>query len=335
MPDAHAEPPPLAIGDPSDYVVLFFDFMGQREYLKQWEEMASQCSFDAQKQWQPRNPAGLVDAVQKSAFVIAELLDITRTELLGKLIYQKLNVPSDFQLKSIQFSDTIVFYGKMEAKGNVGNLGIFLINSAMLVASSVMFNSLRLKAPARGAITIGSAVEGLWRAGSAGMATVPSIIPQNVENFFYGPVFERAYDLENSIADYPRILVDWSVLNYLQCARQAVDKGLNLDNNYRTMMDDALGRLPGGIDADEQEGPHGFRVLDWAGKYFYNKTTQPCQRKLFAKQLHEALDFAKQVQTASASNHAQTGDLAQLKVAGKYARLVHYLEPRLALWTAD
>ena len=340
-----SEPDPAAhaangirVGDPADYVVLFLDFMGQKAHLRRWEQLSAECAgtFDNGGKWQPNDPRGLAEAIGKSAGVVATLFCSARDRLLGELVYRQLNTAPDFQLKGVQFSDIVVLYGKMDPRAHVGPRGLFLIHSAFLAASAVMFSALAMEAPARGAITIGQAVEGASPVSpSASNAGAGSPSGQRAsESFFYGPVLGRAYELESRLADYPRILVDWGVVDYLNNL-QLVSPGFreeDFDANYRDTLEKAAALVRGGVDDDESVALGGFRVLDWAGRSACSMQTSADDRKFFAKQLAEALESAERIQREATGRHAQTGDQEQLRVAGKYARLVRYLHPRVVLW---
>ena len=329
VPDA----PAIAVGDPADYVVLFLDFMGQKDHLRRWRDLTEWGYHCGQNHWQSGDPHGLAEAVRKSAGVIAMLYRATRDHLLGSLVYDRFGTPPDFQLTGIQFSDTVVFYGKMEAKEQVGPQGLFRIFSALIAASSVTFNSLLLDTPVRGAITIGQAVEGITGAVSCRDADGAAKKSETTvsDSFFYGPVLERAHALENRVADYTRILVDWSVVDYLNRLQLVSPNWPEFDGNYRDILGKSLGLVPGGVDGDESPGLGGFRVLDWAGKNFFDGAT-PDQRKWFADKLPVFLRFAKEAQANAMQLYSKTGDQEQLRVAGKHARLAHYIETRLPIW---
>ncbi len=325
--------PQLAVGDPADYVVLFLDFMGQKEHLSRWRECAESGYPGGQKHSPQTGKTGLDEAVQKSAGVVAALFKTTRDHFLKGLIYDKLATPPDFRLASIQFSDTVVFYGKMGASGEVGTRGLFLIYSALIAASSVTLNSFYWDTRVRGAITIGQAVDGITEAVNAGET---GGTPKNVESaapdsFFYGPVLERAHFSESRVADYPRVLVDCSVVNYLNGLQLASPDWPEFDTNYREILEKSLRLVPGGVDGDEVQGLDGFRVLDWAGRNFFD-VANPEMRELFAKQLPGFIQKTKEAQANAMKLYLQKGDDEQFRVAGKHARLAHYLEARLPIW---
>ncbi len=325
--------PQLAVGDPADYVVLFLDFMGQKEHLSRWRKCAESGYPGGQKHSPQTGKTGLDEAVQKSAEVVAALFKTTRDHFLKSLIYDELATPTDFRLASIQFSDTVVFYGKMEPNGHVGTRGLFLIYSALIAASSVTHNSFLLDSRVRGAITIGQAVDGITEVGDAGEASssTKKVAPAASDNFFYGPVLERAHFLESRVADYPRILVDCSVVNYLNNLQLMSPNWPEFDKNYRDILDKSLRLVPGGVDGDEVQGLDGFRVLDWAGRNFFD-VANPEWREWFAKHLPGFIQKTKEAQSNALKLYLEKGDDEQFRVAGKHARLAHYLEARLPIW---
>lgn len=317
-----AGPERIETGDRADYVVLLLDFLGHKQHLERWKELADKARLGNRGGSQPADPEELTEAIRGSAGVVANHYVNLRHYLLEKHIYQRLAPPTDFRLKSVQYSDTIVFYAKIEALEQPGALGLFVIAHAMLVAIDALFISvMETQAPVRGAIAIGQAVEGVRDA---------SAEPNGKWNcFLSGPVLSRVDELERSLCDYPRILVDSDVVRYLR----KVDN-LNpewLDQNYRLWLDNALGFVPGGVDGDEDHEPGGFRVLDWAGKRFCD-TCSPQDRRQNTKCLREMISRTRQFRDEAIAQHGLTGDQTQLRVAGKYARLLRYLELRLPIW---
>ena len=320
-------PKRIEIGDPADYVVLLLDFLGHEHLLERWKVLKDHVSLGEQNRRQGADDTVLGDAIKNSAGVVAlHLINITEY-LLRKGLYGQTGAPPDYQLKCIQFSDTLVFYARVEPRVSVGDQGLFLINAAIMAAANVMLISLAEgQTPVRGALAIGPAVE-LVR--DASKDTRDDWSP-----FLYGPVLQRVHELEDKFSDYPRILADRSVTNYLEGAKRVFRSPSQLDQNYRKILDNMLQLLAGGVDPDEREALGGFRVLDWAGSHFHEMVT--CKERAgTANLLRKAMEFARSERSRAMEEHARTGSQSTLKVAGKYARLVNYLESRWVHWQSE
>jgi hypothetical protein len=131
------------------------------------------------------------------------------------------------------------------------------------------------------------------------------------ENEIYGPALNCAYNIENNIAQYPRMVIDDSVLGYLDDHKKDSGTGIISAINRKTAQD-CIDMIKTDID--------GYPILDYLGEG-YKKTLSA--ESIFP--VKEAYEFVKsQVGLWEKSRNT--------KLAQRYHMLQVYFQSRLKLW---
>jgi hypothetical protein len=127
----------------------------------------------------------------------------------------------------------------------------------------------------------------------------------------YGPVLGNAYNLENNVAEYPRILVSKGLIEYLERAA-------------RLPQTTPLGHLVTSLAAECKQlitvDTDGKPMLDFLGEKMAQITAD--QRQQHFTGIIECI--AEQIRMAQAENDS--------KLLGRYDKLAAYVESRSALW---
>lgn len=190
-----------------NYVVACLDVLGQRERLKTFPPLilSSPGPEDTERVTEAvRNTYGRVLTVRN---MILGYLQDQGTLATGTDWYKSLSSEDraefhrlrDCRIESEQFSDTVVFYASL--RNSSGMLALVPVVSMMWACAMSMLASLGQKIAIRGAIEIGAALSGS-------------------EFGMYGSAYYAAYDLESTVAGYPRILIGPRLLEYLQMWEQ-------------------------------------------------------------------------------------------------------------------
>ncbi|WP_459943287.1 hypothetical protein [Deferrisoma palaeochoriense] len=223
------------------YLVAFLDLMGQRENIRKMRVPVT-GGEEARKEVLEylKETAGKVSAVRDM------VLETVR--LIGKPSHVRKELPLDTQavmdriteprIRVMRFSDTIVLFMPMAGE-SVANTAVNVYGMLAAVAFALV-TSFAGGVPLRGGIDIGAGI--------------------NIEkDEVYGAALERAYALENTFADYPRVLVGHELLNYLtmlsgshpQCSEDQLAKtfGRLASTAVQKRITEVLGRVRRGPSA--------------------------------------------------------------------------------------
>ena len=171
-----------------EYIVCYFDFLGQRSgLLKKVRDAKDIVPLQSE-----------IDRVSDSIKTFNELVKGTRKIIEEKPenLFSMMRVPDAMKgplldkikachLGLQQFSDSTLFYASLEGEDSIG-LGIFVSWCLTLAVYFIKLLSEHLMI--RGGITLGKG----WEIGP---------------DCLYGPVLEDVYALESKVAEFPRIVV--------------------------------------------------------------------------------------------------------------------------------
>ena len=181
------------------YVVAFIDILGQKERLQEMTELPKMGEDREQFLNGLKKTYGYVAMTRKD---IMSFFESAATSIENDSIWEN---HSPVTKKSVvewrttrprfaHISDTIIMYVPVVNENEVHNL--CTIYNMIYSLSSIMLLSLAREIPLRGGIEIGLAGD------------FPDI-------GLYGPAIYEAHDLENRIAQYPRIVMGESLIDFL------------------------------------------------------------------------------------------------------------------------
>ncbi|MGI5924529.1 MAG: hypothetical protein ACOX9E_11360 [Lentisphaeria bacterium] len=176
------------------YIVAFIDILGQSKAMSEWKKLP--------KNEQER--AEFLGVVKKSAGIYASVntyVDIFLNTVMNqdndswKIIRAITGDIFENNIKRQRFSDGFILYSSLASPGGVQ--AVSNVRNIILACSAIMLTSLAAGTPIR-----------------AGVAIAPAC--ELFKDELYGPAIATAYTLENSCAQYPRVVVDNSVCDYLK-----------------------------------------------------------------------------------------------------------------------
>jgi hypothetical protein len=129
----------------------------------------------------------------------------------------------------------------------------------------------------------------------------------------YGAALSRAYQLENRIAQYPRIVLGDELISYIQSKRLAT-KGDFFSEANKEMADLCTELIA--IDTD------GLPFIDYLGKGF---------KQHIAK--NDTYDIVKKAYDFIMKESVRCQDIRDSKLAFRYTLLRNYFEARMHLWS--
>jgi hypothetical protein len=297
-PDSHSNTATGGMVDssPIPYVVCLMDILGQKEELSKWDIRTEdpEIQSKAVSGWQKT-----VCVVQRFKRRFMDTFDkmgsCTVPEKYAAATSHEQEIYDRYRNNAVcvqQFSDTFVFYTPLiNSSGDISVVGIHKILGACCFA---MLSSLCEKAPVRGGITIGLASE---------------LAPTNL----YGPALKEAYNLENKVAKYPRIVVSRQVTQSISTG-QTYSQDPEIQKRSLLLANDARSYICSDTD--------GHVIIDYLGpgvlKLLPNNAS-------VVKGISYAYNF---VRSQIDLFEQEKND----KLACRYHQLMRYIKERLALW---
>lgn len=274
------------------YVVAVVDILGQGSQLARWGKPP------------PRRTPETLDAIKKSVGTVlgfAKLFDAFRTGLdevrlqstslfpasMKRLVEGSLRPP----VLSQQFGDTFVFFSCLDVEATTRTpCGIESIFGACCAAA---VSGLSLGQPIRGGIAVGNGV----------------LLPGGR---FYGHPMAVAHHLESKVASWPRVLVDQSVLEFLQAEGWSGDTRLNA-----ALRDQARHATRFLVEDDR------CTFVDFAGE---------AARSLYPSSEAASNEFSGMIRHCNAQLRA-VADASDAKLLDRYERLLAYLKANESRWS--
>lgn len=270
------------------YVVAILDVLGQQDAIRQLARLQpssanySEIIRKLQDSIGKRNQ--MVDSFRMSLekFTTATKRSIADPE--QRAVYDRFQ---HRQIKTYTFGDTVVAYVPVVTPQ--GDVSVRDIYGILMGCAGTMLGNIADSVPIRGAIEIGYGLE--WG-----------------DNEIYGPAFLSAYELEQQIAQYPRIVVGHELMLYLE---QLTERP---ETSPTRILATQIQKL---INRDED----GCFFIDYLGDgYREIKGSQDT-----AQLVNAGLAFAKR-------EHLHFIQQGNAKLAGRYASLVRYYEANAPPW---
>jgi hypothetical protein len=273
------------------HLVAFLDVLGQSEKFKQLRLPKT-----------PEEHAEVGEVVRQTAGFVLDLRGAFDKQFqafeAGSPNMQR-HTKEPLRPNFIGISDSLVTSVPLRNDG--GDLvGIVTVYSALSAAAVVMLMSLASKHPLRGGIDVGLAVE---------------MGPQEV----YGTALARAYHLESTEAQYPRIVIGDELWRYFNAAIVEFEKQ---DTPVGRSMSAIAGKMMELVALDED----GKRILDYLGQTMVDNAAPGGNHRDYMVKPAYAFVLAEQKRINA------TGDP---KLTARYRLFRRYFESRLPLWGID
>jgi len=279
------------------YVVAVLDILGQKDAIRRLAEVDTVSPSS----WQPDVIQALKGSLGRRDAVANAIVDSFRltcsdtgTKKIAELDAQQRELLSRFpqpEIKTFQFSDMVVAYMPFMTSEREPRVRDLMAMMSACATALLTFISLGL--PIRGGVELDYGLE-----------------PGN--NEIYGPAFLRAYELEQHVAQYPRIVVGMKLVKWIVAASQ-----LEATSQPQRIIS-ALANHCWSLLARDDDG---FFFIDYLG--------DACRRIAVASghstALDEALAFAEK-------EHSRFMEMGNQKLAGRYAALRRYIEARAPAW---
>ncbi len=273
------------------YFVAFVDLLGQRDKLKNLNSLPENKDCPEYRIF--------IDTIKETVVAVKDLqshckmffdtFEITKNEspFKDKPELEKLNKT---QIKFQNFSDGLVIYIPLMPKGDYSPMrGLY---AALAACGGLFLISLAGKKPIRIGISIGIGTE-------------------INNNEIYGKVVADAYEAESILAEYPRILIQNEVVDYLTSYANQNCEDNNLICKFESTVAEACLKLLSN-DFD------GRIILNYLGDYFKNNMMNGIDANIY----HEAYHYVHQ----QLINHQKTQNT---KLAFRYSLLHGYFHEHL------
>ena len=284
------------------YAAGFFDVMGQRNAFtnlkRAWQQQREQSHPTPELIHAMKMTVGQVLGVRSLFDNYLSAEDLNFSEPAANLPDEHLPLIADLKstpLNSIPLSDAIVVFVPVATpKGIPSGVGIYRLLRA---AAACMLTTLASKAAIRGAIDIDVGI-------------------QLGESDFYGPALGNAYQMESKEADWPRILISESVVEFLHAP--------NSNNSLADQISDRFRDLSRDLIFEDTDGRH---ALDYLGSGAQRGVTQV---------VDDDLDFDLIATNAYVfcQSMTQAANISE-KIRRKYQHALAYFTSRLGTPSAE
>lgn len=275
------------------YVVGLIDFLNQGSPLEALNQIPEDDDQQVAYIEAARATIGVVDCFrgifreffeQATTLVRSSRFDALTEE--QKRDYERCNA---VEIRCQHFSDTTVIYSPLVNREGV--LTLIGVHNMLMASGATLLAALANKVAFRGGIEVGIGVE-YWA------------------NELYGPVLRHAYRLENSIAEYPRIVLGPRVMEFIG---QGCDESQSsLERALRQRCASKCRRL---VCLDDD----GLPIVDYLGQGFREFASDLGYDSLIS----QARDFVL-------SQHERFRKEQNHKLALRYARLKQYFDTRMS-----
>lgn len=279
------------------YVVGFFDILGQKDALRTLSGLPNSSDAEDINNFHRvlKSTYGAVAGFRKMFSAFFDGYNKSRPppfELTNEQ-HALLKGMVGNSIKSHTFSDFITVYCALK-KDEDTLLPIKSVYGVLRSAAATSLSSLAMKHPVRGALDIGVGIE------------IDS-------NEVYGAPLARAYELESTIASYPRIVIGKELLEYIAISQML--EGTDIISVATREIAEACAKLL-------VEDSDGVVFVDFMGKEILDSLVDPSQMRAVVL---KSYDFVVGEYEKFTKNNS-------IKIANKYSLLKEYMDSRIFLW---
>ena len=277
------------------YAVAFIDLLGQQKAMKELDDLPQNEEQKAKFVAALKNTAGVVDDLNRSmANFLEAAAKRSRDTRIPKPMRDFALQMTEWEVKHQRFSDGLVLFTSLSNRDRL--CPVVGVGTLLMVCSSLMLLSLAKGHPLRGGIDVGVCME---------------LYP----NEPYGPAVAKAYGLESSVAQYPRIVIGDSLVSYLSQGAGKAEKGV-VDSFWKKASESCLDLIS--TDTD------GHLILDYLGKG---------AREVFCGTVNR--EMIERVTQFVGSQGQKYREEKNTKLVMRYLLLTEYLCSRLPLWCGE
>ncbi len=280
-----------------DYLVVFFDQLGQREQLRKITGIPTSPEEERHFIEAMRKSVGRVLNIRKgfkNFFESANSYEIN-VNLVPPEHRDEFVASQKFDLKFYGLSDAVIIAVPLMSDDE-NCTAVNSIYSAFAATCGIGLLSLSVKVPMRAGLDVGVAT-------------------QIDHDEIYGPGLERAYYLESQLAEYPRFIVGKELINYLIWVE---------NQNSETRV----GQVAKGMAQFCREmiiqDTDGRFMLDFLGNKIKNMSGEFFKKE----EIVSALEFVS-------SQYKKYLEQNNEKLASRYYRLLRYFHSRKKVWEID
>jgi hypothetical protein len=276
------------------YVVAFIDLLGQSDALREFQRLPDANNPDEMQKFisKVKETFGLMHGFHDSFSKFfsgyshrSEEFPLTDEQ---RKLYNQLG---SNEIKLQRFSDGLLV--SLSLQGGLNKAHMRGVSGILYSCGAMFIIWLAQGHPMRAGIDIGVAAE-------------------IYENELYGAALANAHQLENEVAQYPRIVIGDGLVDYFNSVEQSAKDDIATKSN-KLMVAEAKNMIA--IDDD------GHPIVDYLGEVFRERFNSP-------EMIKAVFDAYKFVLSQSAKWQHERN----VKLAFRYANLRHYFDARLHLW---
>jgi len=277
-----------------EYLVIFFDLLGQRESLRKITSIPGSEPEKAEFLELVKKSVGRVLLLRhafKSYFDSATEY-VPNTAIVAPEYRQEFVESQKVNFHHYGLSDAIVIaVPLMNENENCTPInGVF---SALTATCAIALIALSIKIPARAGIDVGVGV-------------------QIDDREVYGPALERAVRIEGQLAEYPRLVVGRELLAYLNWVE---------NQKYQTRLGEIAANMAKLCRKLMVQDTDGQIILDYLGKNINEVFENNIEKEIVLN----AWDYVK-------DQHIKNVEQNNERLASRYFRMSRYFKSRLHLW---
>ncbi len=277
-----------------EYLVIFFDLVGQREALRKITGIPVSDSEKGPFLELVKESVGRVLMLRRAFknYFDGALSHVPNTDLVAPEHRQEFIESQKTTYHHYGLSDAIVIaVPLMNENENCTPInGVF---SALTAASAITLLALSLKIPARAGIDVGVGV-------------------QIDDREIYGPALERAVRIETQLAEYPRLVVGRELHAYLNFVE---------NQKYQTRLGEIAANMAKQCRMLMVQDTDGRIILDYLG----NNIREVFENQIEKEIVLNAWNFVKE-------QHKKYIDQGIEKLSSRYFRMSRYFKSRINSW---
>jgi hypothetical protein len=277
------------------YLVAFFDLLGQQAELRQMHTLPNPADPTEVNEFTNRikQTYGAVKGMRTSfrGFFNSYMKSYADTYPLDPAQRHIFDQCKSNDIKIQQFSDCIAIF--MPLRDDINKLPMKGVFGVLAASATTFLSCMAYGQPIRGGIDIGLALE---------------IDDDEV----YGPALSRAYNLESTVAQYPRVVIGEELIKYLNLHCNQEEKDI-----FTTISKASAKACLKLLATDDDGNP----FIDYLGEYFKESMDETYNLEIITKAYQHVI--------SESEKHKKQKNP---KVAFKYTLLRNYFDVRMPIW---